>query len=312
MAKEREKKDRSPSFQFYAKDWRDVKVRRMSLAAQGAYICILADMWIDSKDQCSVLDNDAFLARAMGMPPHEWEAIRAEIQNADEPLLIAKDGRLYSSRLKSERAKQQEYSQKQSLNASKRWSATAMPPHTSGICQTDATTYAKTCSSSSLNTSPLSLPISKKKSTEKEESTVTSSLVLTPEELAERFNQIDGVKPVKMINGKLPPTIHKKARQRISQYNSEAFWVEFLVTIQQSAFLTGKIHGRNGGESFQASFDWIMGPRNFDKIIGGTYAGNTNSIQATMDRVLAKMNRGYDESQKEDGPSHAESVDNHP
>lgn len=164
MPKKDKEKQRPPSFQFYAKDWRDVKVRRMSLAAQGAYICILADMWIDSKDQCSVLDNDAFLARSVGIPRNEWEAIRAEIQNADEPLLSAKDGRLFSKRLQEESLKQKEYSRKQTFRIMKRWHTVVLPDEYREVYPTDTKTY----SSSSLNTSSLSFPVPKKEPTKKE------------------------------------------------------------------------------------------------------------------------------------------------
>lgn len=104
---------RSPAFQFYPKDWRDVKVRRMSLAAQGAYISIIADMWCDSKDQCSVLDNNAFLAKALGVEISTWQELRREIQEPSEPLLQERDGRLYCKRLAETLVKQQVHREEQ-------------------------------------------------------------------------------------------------------------------------------------------------------------------------------------------------------
>jgi hypothetical protein len=97
-------------------------------------------------------------------------------------------------------------------------------------------------------------------------------LVLTPEELAERFNAIPGVKPANFIDGKLPKTIHEKSRCRIKEHNTQEFWETFLKLIQQSSFLTGKVPGRDGDEPFRASFDWIMGPKNFDKVLSGKYS----------------------------------------
>lgn len=132
-------KERSPAFRFYAKDWRDVKVRRMSLSAQGAYIAILADMWVDSKDQCSILDCDPFIAKSLGVPLKEWMALRGEIQHTDEPLLIQKDGRLYSQRLKDEVMKQRKYAEQQRekgvAGASKRWGKPYKRGHSTGIAQ---------------------------------------------------------------------------------------------------------------------------------------------------------------------------------
>jgi hypothetical protein len=117
--------ERSPSFRFYAKDWRDVKVRRMSLAAQGAYMSILADMWVDSKDQCSMLDCQPFIAKSLGISLDEWMVLRGEIQCINEPLLTEKDGRLVSERLKLEVFKQRKYAKLQRdkgiKGAEKRW-----------------------------------------------------------------------------------------------------------------------------------------------------------------------------------------------
>lgn len=137
--------NRSPAFRFYAKDWRDVKVRRMSLAAQGAYMAILADMWVDSKDQSSLLDCNPFIAKSLGVSLEEWMQLRGEIQHADEPLLIEKSGRLFSQRLRYEAVKQRKYADSQAERAHKRWDATAMPRHS----KVSTEPHAESCSSSS-------------------------------------------------------------------------------------------------------------------------------------------------------------------
>jgi len=144
------KKARSPAFQFYAKDWRDVKVRRMSLAAQGAYIAILADMWVDSKDQCSILHNTSFLARALGVSVEEFEKIWHEIQGTSEPLFEELDGRLYSIRLESESMKQRKYSKEQRKRSLCRWNKETMPE----VCHDDAGLMPKVFSSPSSSPSP--------------------------------------------------------------------------------------------------------------------------------------------------------------
>ena len=66
------KKDRPPAFLFYAKDWLDWRVLRMSDAAQGVYIRLLAFMWKDSKDQCSIPNDDAQIAKALGKSEKKW------------------------------------------------------------------------------------------------------------------------------------------------------------------------------------------------------------------------------------------------
>src|ERR1044072_8992852 len=96
---------RPPAFQFYAKDWLDFKVQRMTLSAQGAYIKLLCFMWKDSKDQCSILDNNELLARAIGTTVEQWCELRTELQHASEPLFEEKNGRLCSGRLYGEARK---------------------------------------------------------------------------------------------------------------------------------------------------------------------------------------------------------------
>ena len=58
----------------------DFRVQRMSLAAQGAYIRLLGYMWADGEKQCSIVDNNECLARALGIPVEEWMSLRKEIQ----------------------------------------------------------------------------------------------------------------------------------------------------------------------------------------------------------------------------------------
>lgn len=185
--------ERSPWFPFYAKDWRDVKVRRMSLAAQGAYMAILADMWVDSKDRYSILDCDPFLAKSLGVSLEEWRTIRTEIQHTTEPLLVEKDGRLQSRRLKREAQKQHKYAIKQAHNANKRWEQKPMPPHDSGISQRDAKRCSSSSSSSSLKskskTKDLVSPPKGDKSVDKSE--MPSELgTACPPGLLDRFKKI--------------------------------------------------------------------------------------------------------------------------
>src|ERR1043165_5253240 len=111
--------NRPPAFQFYPKDWLDFKVQRMSLAAQGVYLKLLCFMWTDSRDQCSMLDDDELLARALGITLEQWVELRKELQHDFEPLFEAKDGRLVSARLHHEAIKQRKYRRQQSIKGSR-------------------------------------------------------------------------------------------------------------------------------------------------------------------------------------------------
>ena len=49
------------------------------------------------------------------------------------------------------------------------------------------------------------------------------------------------------------------------------FWAEFFALVGSSAFLMGEGDGRNGGKPFRATFDWLIAPSNFVKVVEGNY-----------------------------------------
>lgn len=103
---------KSPAFSFYAKDWLDIRVLRMSYEAQGVYIRLLAHMWADSPDQCSIQSDTDGLKRILGLSATKLRKILAEIQDPDDPIFLNEGGRYISKRLRLEKAKQAENSQK--------------------------------------------------------------------------------------------------------------------------------------------------------------------------------------------------------
>ncbi len=106
--------NKPPAFQFYAKDWLDFRVQRMTFAAQGIYIKLLAFMWADSADQCSIINNDKLISRALGTTVDEWIKYKSEIQMKNDPIFLEKNGLFISDRLKSEYCKQRKYRKLQS------------------------------------------------------------------------------------------------------------------------------------------------------------------------------------------------------
>lgn len=143
--------NRAPSFQFYPRDWLDFKVQRMSLSAQGAYLKLLCYMWNDSKDQCSIADDDELIARGLGTSVDTWVRLRVEIQNDSDPILATENGCLVSRRLKAEASKQRKYRKLQALKGtlsgqrrSNRGSTAVQPEH-----QPDANSSSTSSSSSS-------------------------------------------------------------------------------------------------------------------------------------------------------------------
>lgn len=93
----------------------DFKVQRLSLEAAGAYIHLLAFMWKDSEDQCSMPDNEHFIARILSISVRKWKKIRSEIQHSDAKLLLEECGKLVSERLREEAQKYETYREKCSI-----------------------------------------------------------------------------------------------------------------------------------------------------------------------------------------------------
>ncbi|MEO8640940.1 replication protein [Pseudomonas sp.] len=65
---------------------------------------------------------------------------------------------------------------------------------------------------------------------------------------------------------------HLQSRWREHQAHRDlAFWREFFETVKASDFLMGKVEGRFNTKPFRATFDWLIAPRNFVKVVEGNY-----------------------------------------
>lgn len=89
---------------------------------------------------------------------------------------------------------------------------------------------------------------------------------------------------VDLFNRLLTPTLpavvlvsearKKQIRSRWNQsdvHQSLEFWTEYFATVAQSDFLMGRAAGKHGGAPFRASFDWLIAPGNFVKVVEGNY-----------------------------------------
>jgi phage replication O-like protein O len=66
---------------------------------------------------------------------------------------------------------------------------------------------------------------------------------------------------------------HLQARWRESAVHRDlSFWADYFAMVKASRFLTGKVPGKNGDKPFCASFDWLIAPRNFVKVVEGNYS----------------------------------------
>jgi len=103
---------RYPHFDFYPGDWLDdANNRYQSVAAKGAHIELLCLMWREATEtQFGLLDDDRGLARALGLPLAEWQALRADLIEGPYAVLHVEHGRIVSPRLRQEWHKARERS----------------------------------------------------------------------------------------------------------------------------------------------------------------------------------------------------------
>lgn len=66
----------------------------------------------------------------------------------------------------------------------------------------------------------------------------------------------------------------KQLRARWNQsdvHQSLEFWTEYFAAVAESDFLMGRAAGKQGGAPFRATFDWLIAPSNFVKVVEGNY-----------------------------------------
>ena len=105
-----------PYFPFFAQDWlSDPDVTTMPLDVQGAYIRLLANMWVAGHGRCDLLDDDEGLARLLGIGVREWKKMRTRLT----PVFRVEDGRISNDKLTELFAKAEQLSQTNAENGSK-------------------------------------------------------------------------------------------------------------------------------------------------------------------------------------------------
>lgn len=89
---------------------------------------------------------------------------------------------------------------------------------------------------------------------------------------------------VDLFNRLLTPTLpavvlvsdarKKQVRARWNQsevHQSLEFWTEYFDSVAKSDFLMGRLAGKFGAAPFRATFDWLIAPSNFVKVVEGNY-----------------------------------------
>lgn len=94
-----------------------------------------------------------------------------------------------------------------------------------------------------------------------------------------------GLAPIKLLTDKR----RKLLRARLRQYGNDSF-NECVEQIRDSDFLQGK----HGGKPWQITFDWMILPNNYPKVLEGNYSnrGEPSSGNAMTDTLLNIINGG--------------------
>ena len=82
-----------------------------------------------------------------------------------------------------------------------------------------------------------------------------------------------GIKPIRSI----PPESqrHVMLRARFKQYGIETF-AEVIENIKNSDFLQGK----TGNRPFVVTFDWVIKPSNYPKVLEGNYNNKGSNVSS--------------------------------
>lgn len=135
-------KGKSPAFQFYAADWLSSKsVKLMTNQERGIYIQLLAHEWLDKG---LPMDPES-LAKLADEPLESFKLAWEKVGKC----FLRKDGKYHNPRLRKERAKKREFSEKMRENAEKLWRTPSKPKH----FLKDAESMPKVCSISSSSSS---------------------------------------------------------------------------------------------------------------------------------------------------------------
>ena len=129
--KKKQPKNKPPAFQFFVKDWTASPTRQMmSLAAQGAYINLLAIAW-DSDPIATIPNQPDKLWKLAGAMPEEWELMQDEVLENFEPF-DEDPTRLVNKRLRRQWLELQEFTEMATNRAHKgaaaRWDTEGQEP----------------------------------------------------------------------------------------------------------------------------------------------------------------------------------------
>jgi uncharacterized protein YdaU (DUF1376 family) len=311
--------NKAPAFQFYAKDWLDMRVMRMSYEAQGVYMRILAHMWADSDTQFSIENDPKALSRMLGLSVKKFQKIFAEIQWPNDHIFIEEDGFLISKRLRKEKEKQVKISTKRSQAADNRWSksdANAYSNAEQEQCKRHALQSSSSSSSSEKDKDLRNLPSDEGRSSTSppDGGHADAPVQLEPETGQGQAREDSAPKRargddcphreiIELFHETLPelPRVESWAADNQAQLKARwredgkrqslAWWGAFFRRVKASDFLCGQVAGREG-RPFFATLSWLVKRANIGKVLNGQYDNRgprTGSSLGDRNAMAAQM-----------------------
>ena len=237
----RKKENKSPAFQFYARDFlADINVQLMNMEQRGMYITLLSYAWLEVG-----IPNNMRKLNLLCNNPNNFDELIGDVLACFEEI----DGRLYNGRMESVRTEQIERKEKASeagkVGAKKRWQshsnpiATALRPHSTATSSASAPAPA------------------------------TTKKYVPYEDIVGNYNRILGdiLPQAKAINAK-----RKALIRSIWKDNPDtAFFVDLFTKVSKIPFLIGE-----NDKGWMADFDFILRPDKVTKITEGSYKSSSN------------------------------------
>lgn len=90
------------------------------------------------------------------------------------------------------------------------------------------------------------------------------------------WNSIPGVK---LVSDPIPSGIRKKLFARLREHPDPEWWRAYIDRIGRSSFLCGRVR------DWSATFDWVLGPKNMEKILLGNYDDKSGVAGAKPPRM---------------------------
>lgn len=110
-----------PYFNFYPKDWL-ADTGHLTYEQRGVFHDLLCHMWL-REEQCSLPDDDLFVAQLLHLTVSKWKQVRAALVGGYSPVLRVVEGQLVSKRLQEEQSKALDKSKVRAKAAEVRWEA---------------------------------------------------------------------------------------------------------------------------------------------------------------------------------------------